>query len=149
MNFIWDKETYKKLAREYFWLISKPFLIVAIIFFVFSLFFLLVGYLDDKEALYFGYPLLFLGILLLIRLVVVHAKISKQNKAIFERNHKDGIVEYSFECKDENTFEFRNMNSGSVVNIRKADIVKCKVTKTFMFLELYTQENVVLQKNED
>lgn len=148
IKFRFDKSTIRKLSKESTVLLCKPFWIFAFLSAILSIFFLLVGYLDDAEALIYGYPFLIIAILLILETLVFSYRINKGNNLRYETYNKDGFIDYSVSFfKDE--FEVSNLNSKSIKKFHKAEIVNVKVTKSFIFIRLTSKQKIPLLKTEE
>lgn len=97
------------------------FTIIAAIMFALSLYFLIVGFTCDKEALFYGFIMLAASIFIISLYVVFFMKYKKQAELFFDKNATDGVIDYELE-KDNDRFTLHCVQSNSYTNFSKTDI---------------------------
>lgn len=104
-------------------LASKIPIILSAIFTPLAIFFLLVGYLNDKEALIFGYSSLMISVIAVFLILRIRFVLKRPLKKSFEDANENGDLEFTIEL-DADVLIVNCLNTGTISKQKKADIKK-------------------------
>ncbi len=124
------------------------FTIIAAIMFALSLYFLIVGFLSDKEALSYGFIMLAASIFIISLYVVFFLKFKKQAELFFDKNSIDGVIDYELE-KDNDRFTLRCVQSNSFTRFSKSDITYIRPIGKTIVVKLKDRRILPFPKTDD
>lgn len=127
---------------------TKTTLILLLISFVFTIYFLLVGFLSDSEALIYGYSALVIFVILLIYLVRFYFLCKKSLIQKFNQITKNDIINYSLD-KNDNYFKFICYENNQTLEFKKEDVKKIKIMKNLIILKLNSNEIIMLPNQKE
>lgn len=126
----------------------KPLFISILILIPLIIYFLLVGYLADDEALRYGYGLLAIIIMIMIYIIRVIFACKKNMKLYFKKANSNGEIEYGIYL-DNNEFVIENFTNKTINRICKSEIIKIKSTKRIIFIKLVDKSSVFFPKTDE
>lgn len=136
-----------KIIKQFCFYSIKNRILITAIALVFSLFFIIVGLVDDVEALNYGYPLLALVIISCITIVLYYFNLKKSLISIYYGLSKNGRIEMAIELID-NEFIFTNKTKGNVNKYNASSIVKTVIYKDLIILYFNTKQFILIPKME-
>lgn len=116
----------------------KPSLIIGIGSLLFTIYFLLIGYLFDSKALSFGYPLLFITVFMIVVSISTYYRYKKAIELNFSKNAKDNIINYTIE-KNGNCYKILCLENNKAVEFHKKDISKIYFMKNLIIVKLQSK----------
>lgn len=117
----------------------KPCLIIGIGSLLFTIYFLLIGYLFDSEALSLGYPLLFITIFMIAVSISTYYRYKKAIELNFSKTAKDNAINYTIEKKG-NCYKILCLENNKVVEFHKEDISKIYFMKNLIIVKLQSKK---------
>lgn len=125
----------------------KPCLIIALVFVPLAIYFILIGYLFDKELLINGYSSLFITIFMSIVSIVNYINIKKEINANLNISDKDDIT-YTVD-KDGNKYKIECVDNKKSIEFTKQEIKKIYQTKHLIIIKLKSKKIIDLPKEKE
>lgn len=117
----------------------KPCLIIGIGSLIFTIYFLLIGYLFDSEALSFGYPLLFITVFMTVVSISTYYRYKKAIELNFSKTAKDNVINYTIE-KNGNCYKILCLENNKAVEFYRKDIIKIYFMKNLIIVKLQSKK---------
>lgn len=147
ITYTFDKEKYKKVATEY---IKKQILfgvIIDICIAALGVFFLLVGLLNDREALnYAGLTFIVCVIITLVLIGIYFAKV-KESVECFNNKFPDNIATYTIELQSSDIISI-TVSCGNKYTIKFNEIEKVMQLKSYYAI-IASRTCFFVEKNKD
>lgn len=137
-----------KYLRELTWFSCKRIIILALIGFVFSTFFLLVGILDDREALSYGIGLFGLTMVLLLIVIRMIFYYKKNLDYFFKNADGGGNINCILE-KENDQYVFVNITNKTIDRIDIKDIKSIVRKKNIIFIILKVGKTMFIPNTEE
>ena len=140
MNRSWsiEKKDINKSVNEFFVSSSKLFLIVLPVLLLLSIFFILVGVLDDKEALEYGIPCIVSFLVISLYLLILYFV------QLFTMNKKCVMGQYSLYQQDEKSFLYQTNNKEA----KKLELYKIyNLKKYYLIFDFNSKDIIIIPKN--
>ena len=115
----------------------KQPMMISLVSLPFALFFMIVGFLDNKEAFTFGGPLLFLTIFMAIVAIRTYFSFKKTIITTFNSQNIDGVIEFSI-FRDNDVFVIDNLSIKDRFVFRNSDIANVHYKKNVIVVRLRT-----------
>ncbi|MBR2444280.1 MAG: hypothetical protein IKB27_02640 [Clostridia bacterium] len=132
INYNINKKDMKIYIREVGFSQSKIPFVLATISIPFTVYFMIIGFLVDSEALMFGYSLLFLSIFMTSVGVVNYSKLRRDIMNLFKDNE---IIQYRFEFV-QGQYTLYNVDTNEQVAYKSSDITKVVCKKNTIIVKL-------------
>lgn len=139
VNFSYNKNDKKIRIKEIVLSQIKPCLIIGMGSLLFTIYFLLIGYLFDSEALSFGYPLLFITVFMIVVSISTYYRYKKAIELDFSKTAKDNIINYTIE-KNGNCYKILCLENNKTVEFHKKDIRKIYFMKNLIIVKLQSKD---------
>lgn len=140
INFSYNENDKKIRIKEIVLSQIKPCLIIGIGSLIFTIYFLLIGYLfDDSEALSFGYPLLFITVFMTVVSISTYYRYKKAIELNFSKTAKDNVINYTIE-KNENCYKILCLENNKAVEFYRKDIRKIYFMKNLIIVKLQSKK---------
>ena len=134
--------------KELVWFSCKPLFIILFVCFVPIIYFLLVGYLSDREALYYGYGILCLFLLSLFIIVRCYLFYKKNLKIIFSNTNSQGNIEYLI-SEENDEFIFENITNKTINRLKFNNIKLIQCYKTCIIIQTNLNQIIWFPKNNE
>lgn len=122
--------------------------IIAIIMFPMSIYFLIIGFLFDKEALSYGIIMLACFIFSSVMFVLFFQKYREQAKQIFDKNAIDGVIDYELERVND-TFYISSVQCYLSATFSRADISYIRTIGKTIVVRLKDRRVLTFPKTDD
>ena len=122
-------------------ILCKPAIIISLIAFPMSVYFLVIGFVVDSEALVLGFSSLGIVAVSIINIIANATILKSRLSKLFKEIMKNGISESNITFVDD-TYIINNINTGVETRIKKEEIKK--IGKTKKIIMVITQTNAVL-----
>lgn len=132
INYNINKKDMKIYIREVGFSQSKIPFVLTTISIPFTVYFMIIGFLVDSEALMFGYSLLFLSIFMTSVGVVNYSKLRRDIMNLFKDNE---IIQYRFEFV-QGQYTLYNVDTNEQVAYKSSDITKVVCKKNTIIVKL-------------
>lgn len=139
VNYSIERKHLKSRVEELTLFQSKFCLIAAAIALIPAIYFLVVGYMVDREALIFGYSFLFLIVAMCFICVVIFCQFKSMIFQSFNAVCLDGKIDYVIE-KTEETFEIKCINNNKSFVFSIDDISGISFQKNIIIVKLNSQK---------
>lgn len=148
INFKMNIKDSNKYLYNLIWLFCKTYIVIAIVLFLLSVFFILVGFLDDKEALMYGIGLIMIDIILVL-IVIRVALYCKNNLAyMFKFVNNNGELEYTLN-KDDSQYVLENLTRKTIVRINFDNIKTIVKTKRLILIKVKIGNAIFLPNTDE
>ena len=139
INYSVEKENLSVRVKELALAQVKPLLILLPIALLLAVYFLIIGYLVDAEALSFAYPLIFLVVFICWMYFMTLYSYRKQVYKSFDEASFDGKVNYSIEKTNE-FFEVTCLNNAKKFVFSNSDISKISFQKHIIVVKMNSRK---------
>lgn len=128
VNYVKSEKELAMYCIESIKILCKPFIIFSLITLPLSVYFLVIGYVVDPEALVLGVSTLMILSLSIIYIIITAIRVKSQLFKSFKASIKNGISEFNLTFVDD-TYIINNISMGEEIKIKKQDIKKIEKTK--------------------
>lgn len=139
MSFSYNKKDCIKRARAITLTQIKVNIILGSISLLLGVYFLLIGFLEDFEAMIFGVPLVLITLFMFITCFCRYNNYKKAVNLSFEKRQKDEQVTFVVET-NENLLKVICKETEEVFELKKLDIKKVYYLKQFIIVKLNTNK---------
>lgn len=122
--------------------------IVAIIMFPLSIYFLVIGFLFDKDALSYGIIMLVYFIFSSVMFVLFFQKHREQIKRLFDDNAIDGVIEYELEMLND-TFYISSVQCNLSSSFSRTDISYIRTIGKTIVVRLKDRRVLQFPRNDE
>ncbi len=148
MDYSVSCEQRKKELWQVFLYFHKKWLIFAGVSLIFAVYFMLIGFLEDKEAFTFGIPLTVFLVIVALTSPLVYRNMCKLPYAEFKKTSQDGVVIFSMKI-EENNLVCKNRMTGNTLVKPLGEIKGVIEYKDIFILQFPGNKNYMLvPKNE-
>lgn len=133
----------KLVLKEILFMRIKSFLILGGVSIIFTLYFVLIGFLEDKEAFKFGVPLLGITVLMICLVFSNSIKTKKDINKLFSKFNNKDLINFSFE-KNENEFSVVCLENNERFNFYMQNVGKIVYTKNYIVLLFNNRQTLIL-----
>jgi len=148
IKFTFGLETRNKRFKELVWFQLKPVIVLGIISTLYTLYFMIIGFFFDSEALETGIPMCFITSILFLSIFAVTFKIRKQINEYYNKQKDKGMIELQI-SRNGDEFKWESLSKGSVIVFSKEDIVRRKIGKNFLIVKLKSNLIFDFPKQDD
>ena len=127
--------------KEMIWVLCKPLIIIEFIFLPFIIYFFLVGFLDDKEALIYGGCMLGIFAVLMLKILKTLILCKKNLKIYFNQTNSRGEIDFNIYLEDKE-YVIENVTTQTSSRIKIDEIKVLTKSKNCIFLK--TENNKLL-----
>lgn len=148
---IYFKKNIKDLKiylHEMVWFSCKSIIILDVVCIPFILYFFLVGFLADKEALTYAFGILLLFIVLLLIIIRMILFYRKNLKMFFSIVNVDGDVESSIYL-DNDELVMENISRKTINRIKLSEIKSLTTTKNIIFVKTSLRQSLFFPKTKE
>lgn len=121
----------------------RHFLIIGGISAIFTIYFLVVGFLFDKEMLINGFSLLFISVFMVVIAVIVYNRYKQQAIEIFKKSAVNGVVDYIV-IKQNDVIQIDCVSTKRICSFNLRDIYKIYFMKNVIVVKLKSKKIVDL-----
>ena len=140
VNYVKREKELSMYCIESIKILCKPAIILSLIALPLSVYYLVVGYVVDSEALILGYSSLVIFAESIIYITVTAIRVKSRLLKSFKESIKNGMSEFNITFVDD-TYIINNISMGVETKIKKEEIKKIRKTKKIIMVKLQT--NVV------
>lgn len=133
-NWSIEKTDSRKAANEYFFLYAKIFIFVLSILLLLSIFFILVGVLNDKEALDYGIPCVILFLAISFYLLIFYLV------QFFLIKKKCVNGQYVLRQQGEKSFSYKKNNE----EFKRLELYKIYMLKNYYFIIDFKSKDIII-----
>jgi len=148
IQFTFDKKDIRKRISAVVLSQIKPQLIIGIISLIISIYFLLVGYWADNEALISGYSALFLSLFMFFICILTFYRYKRVIEDSFNENSDNDEVHYKIEVLSQ-FYVLTILTTNKVIKFSENEIRKIHIMKNYVIVKLLSGIIMVYPKNED
>lgn len=148
VNFKMNIKDSNKYLHDLISLSCKKIIIIAIICFLLSSYFILVGIFYDKEAFMYGFGLIMIDIILLIVLIRVVLYYKKNLSYMFKFVNSNGELEYTL-SKENSQYILENLTRKTVTRINLDNIKLIAVKKGIILIKMKVGNAIFLPNTND
>ena len=139
INFSHNESNKKIRIKEIVLSQIKPCLIIGISSLIFTIYFLLIGYLFNSEALIYGYSLLFITIFMIVVSISIYYRYKKTIEFTFNKLAKDNVINFTIE-KSGNCYRVLCLENNKTVEFYGKDIRKIYFMKNLIIIKLKSKK---------
>lgn len=143
IKYSFSKSSIKGYAKAFSLFKTRIGLIVMGGAFPLMIYFFIIGFAFDNEALLYAYPLSAVFCCLGFLNMIVYIYIKKYFKNYLNETSHNGIINYTF-SKNYEIFELICLNNGGKFNFKFSDITKLKKFKKHIVLQFNFKKSLVL-----
>lgn len=138
----------KMYLHEIVWFSCKPLIIIDVVCIPFILYFFLVGFLADKEALTYAFGILIIFIFVLLIIIRMILFYRKNLKMLFSIANVDGDVESSIYL-DNDDLVMENISRKTINRIRLSEIKSLTITKNLIIAKTSLGQALLFPKSKE
>ena len=138
----------KNYRNDVFWFLCKPLFITEIVCIPFIVYFLIVGFLSDEEALIYAFYIL--ALFAIIFLIII-AQLFSTNKILissFNEINQDGNIDFSIEFNDDE-YLIENITLKTRNRLKKKDIKKLHFSKKTIIIKTELNQLLFFPKTKE
>jgi|SRR5690554_1412485 len=139
ISFSYNENDIKIRIKEIVLSQIKPCLIIGIVSLPFTIYFLLIGYLIESEALLYGYSSLFITVFMIVVSILIYYRYKKAIELNFSKTAKDNVINYTIE-QSGNCYKVLCLENNKAVEFHKEDISKIYFMKNLIIVKLRSKK---------